>query len=388
MVTPIYPGPGVGDNFTKVVHYFAREMAAAGHRICVVAVPSYFPRWMYHIPQPVVRIVLSRFGSVPPKERLDRKLVYDYEGINVIRVPLFKIQPWAKISDNVMKKASEDIVSELERKGFVPDVIAAHWFDPSVYFVNSLKRHFGCKASLVVHNHGFKFREYADAPDIWGCRKIDTREIFKREFPGKTISFRCCSGIPEMYLESTKERDWSGCDRFIYVGTLIQRKYPDVVIGALSDAREEFTLNIVGEGVMKGKLEKEIDKLGVRDKVKLRGRLKRERIIELLDESDVFIMISEDEVFGLVYLEAMARGCIVVAASNEGMEGIIRSGENGFLVPAGDRERLTDTVRNIRSLSPEKRTLISQAARKTAEEFTERKVAAAYLGHLKQLTDS
>ena len=42
-------------------------------------------------------------------------------------------------------------------------------------------------------------------------------------------------------------------------------------------------------------------------------------------------MISQGEAFGLVYLEAMARGCITIASRGEGFDGIIKDGINGFL---------------------------------------------------------
>ena len=44
--------------------------------------------------------------------------------------------------------------------------------------------------------------------------------------------------------------------------------------------------------------------------------------------------------FGLVYLEAMARGCITVASRDEGFDGIIQDGVNGFLCKSGDETEL------------------------------------------------
>lgn len=387
MVTPIYPGPGVGDEFTKVVHYFTKEMVSLGHNVRVVAIPSYFPKWMYRIPAPIVKVAATHFGFPLPKTRLDTVTRYEHEGVKVLRVPLYKQHPWAMIQDPVLERASRRIINELESKEFVPDVIAAHWFDPSIYFVDSLKSHFGCKASLVIHNHGFKYRKYIDAPDLWGCRKVDTNEVFPKLFPGKEISFRCCSGIPVQFLEAPVTREWKTCDRFIFVGGLLRRKYPDIVLEALYSIGKPFTLKIVGAGALENKLKKRIDSLGLQDKVELTGRMKRDRIIKLLDNSDVFIMISKDEVFGLVYLEAMARGCIVVAASGEGMEGIIRSGENGFLVPAGNQEKLEQTIEIIREMSPEKRKAISIQASETALKFTERNVTVDYIEHLRNLAD-
>ena len=55
-------------------------------------------------------------------------------------------------------------------------------------------------------------------------------------------------------------------------------------------------------------------------------------------------MISKEETFGLVYLEAMSMGCITIASKNEGMEGIIIDGENGFLCTAGDDDELASII--------------------------------------------
>ena len=59
--------------------------------------------------------------------------------------------------------------------------------------------------------------------------------------------------------------------------------------------------------------------------------MKREEVIRQMDNHDVFVMISRNETFGLVYLEAMARGCITIASRNEGFDGVIEHGVNGFL---------------------------------------------------------
>lgn len=48
--------------------------------------------------------------------------------------------------------------------------------------------------------------------------------------------------------------------------------------------------------------------------------------------SDCFIMISKNEAFGLVYLEAMSAGCITIASRGEGFDGVIIHGVNGFYV--------------------------------------------------------
>ncbi len=48
------------------------------------------------------------------------------------------------------------------------------------------------------------------------------------------------------------------------------------------------------------------------------------------------VMNSRNEAFGLVYFEAMARGCIIITSRKEGFDGIIQDGVNGFLFKASD----------------------------------------------------
>ena len=90
-------------------------------------------------------------------------------------------------------------------------------------------------------------------------------------------------------------------------------------------------------------------------------------------------MISKYEVFGLVYLEAMARGCITIASRDEGMEGIIEDGVNGFLCEAGDTKELSDIIRRINKLTQSEKEKMSKEARKTAEKLSDYNVAKRYI---------
>lgn len=386
VVTPIYPGPGIGENYTKVIHYFTKEWVDIGENVKVINIPSYFPKILYHMPTWATDFLQKKFSATIPIKRISKIETFCIDNVPVLRVPLFKLHPWNKISQSVFNEASIKITSYLKTEGFRPDVIVGHWFDPSISIVAALKKEFGCKASIVVHNHSFKYKKNIEAPDLWGYRSVQTVELFKHIFPSVNLSFRCMSGVPESFFKNPVKRDFGSVSSFVYVGTLIKRKYPDVVIDALLGSNiDNFTLNIIGDGGMEAMLEKKISSQKIKDKVILLGRLKRDEIISVLDKSDVFVMISSDEVFGLVYLEAMARGCIVIASENEGMQGIIKNGENGFLVPAGDTVALTRAMNKIKDLTPEQRRKISDKGRETASNLTDKRVAEDYLSKIKQL---
>ena len=127
------------------------------------------------------------------------------------------------------------------------------------------------------------------------------------------------------------------------------------------------------------------EQYGISDNVAFLGQIDRDDIIDWYDKSDCFVMISDHEVFGLVYLEAMSRGCITIAGDNGGMVGIIEDGVNGFLCKPGDSEALAGIIRRINNMTVEERQEMSRKARQTAFEFTDNKVAQYYLENVTKL---
>ena len=136
----------------------------------------------------------------------------------------------------------------------------------------------------------------------------------------------------------------------ISVGTLKARKCMDRTLEAFARLATEFpdaTLTIVGIGEMEAQLKARIQELGLADRVEMTGGLPHEEVIERMAQSDLFVLPSWGEGYGIVYIEAMAAGCISVGAVGEGIEDTIRDGENGFLVPAGDIDATERVMRDV-----------------------------------------
>ena len=87
--------------------------------------------------------------------------------------------------------------------------------------------------------------------------------------------------------------------------------------------------------------------LHIEDHVSITSKVPRDEVLNFLDNSECMIMISSNETFGLVYLEAMARGCITIGSKNEGIDGIIKNGINGFLCEAGNVQQLSEIIKQI-----------------------------------------
>lgn len=393
LLSHIYPGDGVPKTYTPVVHYFAKEWQKMGFNVRVISIWTYFPFFYYWIPNWVRNYAIKKYQCALPEKQLSKRSDYILDDVKVTRITFMKLKPGSKGSERRLNKLANDIKDILFQEQFTPDYIISHWAIPQVYLSKCLKNIYHVPTALVLHENGHRIQEYSnwkeliDEIDVWGYRSEKIKEEFEKHFGKPKHSFRCNSGIPSCYLENIPSRDFSERNNFIYVGYLMNRKYPDVLINTVSELyqNKEYQLNIIGEGEMRGQLERMIMQKKIQDKVHLLGRLERTLIIPLLDQSDIFVMISKNEVFGLVYMEAMARGCIVIASKGEGMEGIIKNGINGFLCEAGNAENLKTVLQTIDKMPKEKLQIISQNAISTARRYTESSVAKNYIDNITTL---
>lgn len=95
-------------------------------------------------------------------------------------------------------------------------------------------------------------------------------------------------------------------------------------------------------------------------------------------------MPSYPEGFGIVYLEAMASGCVTIGTKGEGIDGFIRDGENGFLVPPDDVDAIVQTIDRCFQ-SPALEESISAAGRRDAKRQTWAHNAEQYIQLFEEL---
>ncbi|MGO8796745.1 MAG: glycosyltransferase [Candidatus Sulfotelmatobacter sp.] len=102
----------------------------------------------------------------------------------------------------------------------------------------------------------------------------------------------------------------------------------------------EFLL--VGDGPLRPQLEQMAADLGIQQKVLFAGE--RHDIPAMLASMDVSVLISSSESLSNVILESMAAGVPVVATEVGGNPELVRNGETGLLVPAGDEAKLVEAL--------------------------------------------
>jgi glycosyltransferase involved in cell wall biosynthesis len=393
VLSSIYPAPDIKiANNTNVVHYFAREWVKMGCDVLVVHNYPIYLRALHWIASIAEKTIASKFNTSVTSVYQNKDVELEMDGVKVVRMPLFKPFPRTAVPPKYMDRQIKKIAEYCQGKGFVPDVITSHNFYPHLEMVNRLKEDYypNAKTCVVVHKQVHKMLDYTRGNladeirkvDVWGYRSLP----LKREIEGYTgivpsNFFMCYSGIPAHFLGRT-----DSCiieqpiNRFIYVGSFIRRKHPEkVLLGILKSECHDFKLDYVGDGANRPLIEKIVETNGLQDKVTLHGSVERAQVPSYISKAQCFIMISEEETFGLVYLEAMSMGCITIASRNEGMEGIIEDGVNGFLCKAGDEMELARIINKINTMNIVDLQMISKNAQATAVRLTDEKVAKLYI---------
>lgn len=311
IITDLYPIKD-DENYTpRTIYDFAQEWKKSGHEVKIIK-PNF---------------ILNSFLRRKP---FYRSGIYgDIENINY----------WLPFIGEIKNKIKSDIKA---------DIVIAH-MPSGLIFANKLGLNFCAGVHVsdleVLKNPIYQIyfkpeleKAYKNAKKI-ACRSYVLKEKFLKMYPEyESKTFVALSGID---FEPVK-REWNPKDKIkvLTCGQFIKRKNIDKVIEACSKF-ENIELTVIGSGGKWSKLE-ELKNLS--DKTVFTGQLPHTEVLKKMRESDIFILPSVNETFGMVYLEAMAEGCITVCTKGDGIDGIIKDGENGFLTEVN---KVSETIQRI-----------------------------------------
>lgn len=169
------------------------------------------------------------------------------------------------------------------------------------------------------------------------------------------------------------------------VGRFVEKKGFHVLVEALALLKtrgERFRCLIAGDGPLYGAVRDRAQTAGLREDLEMPGAMPQERVKALLDTADTFVLpcvvakSGDRDGIPVALMEAMALGVPVVSTNVSGIPELIRNGENGLLVPAGDAEALAQALGRILR-EPALRERLAMHARTTIEaEFNLETIAA------------
>lgn len=315
------------------------------------------------------------------------KIFYD-EGVKIYNLNFFT-PFWFDIKQKLPK----------DFKVFNYDLVVSHMPCGALVANKLLKRLLGIPYVCSVHASDLKviedkfYKIFFAKPLLAAYKRADAISARNAEFAEKIKklseyaeykTFIAPSGIPYETIESEEyflNKALKKSDTFVIttVAKLIRRKNVDLIIKALYKAHiDNFIFRIIGDGPEKSYLKKIARIRKIESKLIFEGEIPHEEVNEKLKLSDLFVLVSEGETFGISYLEAAAKANIVIATEKGGIDGIIINGKNGFTCPPDD-DKLAELIKKIYGFSPNEKRKILSSLRNTIINCDDNEVSKRYL---------
>lgn len=261
---------------------------------------------------------------------------------------------------------------------FKPDVIHSHMFHSNIIsrllrltisvpkiVSSSHNTHEGGRLRMLAYRSTYKL---ADISTNVSQEAVDTLVEKGAVKSGRMISVVNGIDINQFYFDKDArknkriELDIVNQKVVLAVGRLNHQKdYQNLLnsIFLLKKQRYDFKFLIAGDGPLKEELMLLLNKLEIAEFVEFLGI--RRDIPALMSASDLFVLSSAWEGFGLVVAEAMACECVVVATDCGGVREVV--GSEGFLVEPNNNILLAQALNKALDLSDDERSSIGAAAR-------------------------
>lgn len=202
-----------------------------------------------------------------------------------------------------------------------------------------------------------------------------TKDIDVIPLAHKIVDFEVC-GREQLGLKE-------GEKYVISIGRLVKRKGYDFLIKSMQYV-DDANLLIIGDGPEYDNLGALAKELGIERRVTLLGAKYGSEKFQYLYNSDLFVLSSVYEPFGIVLQEAMQVGLPIISTDDGGERDLIKQGENGLLVKYGDEKALAESINYILS-NDEVRIQMGSRNKVEIKKYAEDKISKRYLDMLKTL---
>ena len=221
-------------------------------------------------------------------------------------------------------------------KNALPDLCHAHFIMPDGYAAFRIKKKYGIPYVVSVRSGDIQhLKTLGQKNPVYGkfVKVLENADkIIVHNLPQK--EFIACLGFDSVVIPHGIESDAlnysakkdNNSITISIVAELIRRKNVDWVIRAVKEyaGTQAVQLMIAGDGVCREELQR---LAGNSFHIHFLGKISREEVMNLLEGSHIFTLPSINETFGLVYIEAAAKGNAVICHRNEGVDGLFDDGK-------------------------------------------------------------
>jgi glycosyltransferase involved in cell wall biosynthesis len=292
---------------------------------------------------------------------------------------LSKIRKHLKIRKNTIEVINE------ER----PDLVIGFWIYPLFYGVNVMKRN---KIPYIYSLRNDPSREYSlIAKYVMRFVINNAAHVVFQTKDAASYFGECIKNKSSVIHNPTyiKDGDYTSAiksNKIVTIGRLEKQKNQKILIDAfcrIKDQLKNTSLEIYGEGSLKGYLESYINERGISDSVKLMGTYPD--VLKRIQGAKLFVLPSLYEGMPNVLIEAMCIGVPVLSSDCPcgGPREIIKDGDNGFLFKNNDIDDLVNKMMKI--LKQENNDRIIENAKKMIETHSEEVIFSKWEKIIKKL---
>ena len=270
------------------------------------------------------------------------------KGLDIIKISI----PFETIKKNLFYKIAIRRFAKVLRKKIAQfgdfDVIHAHFLDNAYITAKALNK-VESKARFFVTEHTdiTKFEKNKEYEGIvnTGYGSADglitvSRSLAEKIYNNYGFESRVISNVVNTELFHRHKKLQETEKVFVSVGFLTQNKRMDMLVRCFDKAfggNPKYKLYICGDGPDSKKVTEEIERSQSSENIHLLGFQSRKNIADIFSESDVFVLLSAEETFGVVLIEAMAAGLPVIATKSGGPQEFITE-ETGLLTEHNEDE--------------------------------------------------
>ncbi|WP_420176365.1 glycosyltransferase family 4 protein [Luteococcus sp. OSA5] len=189
-------------------------------------------------------------------------------------------------------------------------------------------------------------------PEVWPRLEIVHMSVEPERFP----------------VPASREHD--GPLRILDVGRLVPEKGGPILVDAVAQLKErgvDVQVRFVGAGALMERLQAEIDRRGLADRIELLGNRSQEEILEQYHWADVFVLPSFQEGLPVVIMEALSTGLPVVATRINGIGELVVDGVTGRLLTPGRSDLVAEAIEQLAG-DPQLRQRLGAAGREAVLE--------------------
>lgn len=292
----------------------------------------------------------------------DNIQVYEYS-IPVGRVPVDILLHMIAVGFN-------NVYKHIIKEEIHIDIVHTHFYEMT-YAAAKLKSKYGYKLVATEHYSAFVNPNYKDKKELIvraarAYQSVDCliavsgalATVLERECAKKAVVIHNILDA-DSFVANHPNHNHDGI-RFIAIGRLTAQKNYPLLIRAFAEAHKEnekLHLDIYGDGELREELSDLIEFEKAEQYIVLRGAVDRSHLSKEMQNAEAFILLSDFETFGVVYIEAIASGLPVIATRCGGPNDFVSS-KNGILVDCGDTREAIEAIeymaRNYSKYDPEK----------------------------------